>query len=486
MGETTRRTAVNVVIRAVAEVLGKVATLVWTVVVARLVSQEDFGAISYALAVMLLVSSLPQWGFDENVVRRGAGEAEALPRIYAAALAWKTAIALPVFGVTAVVMVFSRPSLAAWICVAFFLLAGLPEIWAKTARSVSVALERPGSTSIALVIQRVATAVGVLLGALLGFGIVGVGAGFFAGTAIGFLAHITAVQKLGVRPDFSGLDREDLRVAVRRTGMLGLSALVLMLLFRLDAVLLEVFKGDDEVGIYSVAYRLLETTLFVAFAINQAIFPVVSRSSERWKWRAAFRHAQAIGGFVYLPFIAVCIVEGEAIIALLFGEKYALPSSAILVWLAPAALFYAVAFFCNAMLTAAYDGAGLFVSSIAATVVNVVLNLILIPPYGGVGAGIATVIAYAVQAGVSVIALRRGGVAVPLLKPLLVPGAATGVLAVALVLIQLPVLIELVIGGLIYLGAWWLLASRFAPEQLDVVLAVARRQKPAIETQAAN
>ena len=447
---------------------------------ARVVTTDDFGAISYALAVMLLVSSLPQWGFDENVVRRGAGAHDDLPRIYASALVWKTALALPVFGFTALAMVFTRPDLEAWVCVAFFLLAGFPEIWAKTARSVSVALERPGTTSIALVLQRVATSVAVLAGALLGFGIVGVGVGFFAGTAIGFVAHVVAVRRLGVRPEFSAVDREELRQAVRRTGMLGLSALVLMLLFRLDAVLLEFFRGDDEVGIYSVAYRLLETTLFVAFAINQAIFPVVSRSAEKWKWRAAFRHAQAIGGFIYLPFIAVCILEGRAVIDLLFGEKYAGPSSAILVWLAPAALLYAVAFFCNAMLTAAYDGRALFVSSVAATVVNVALNIVLIPPYGGVGAGIATLIAYAVQAGVSVVALRRGGVAVPLLRPLLVPAAASLVLAAVLVPLELPVLLELVIGGGVYAGAWWLLASRLAPEQIDVVFAVLKRQKPPV------
>ena len=454
------------------------ATLVWTVVIARLVSTEDFGAISYALAVMLLVSSLPQWGFDENVVRRGAGSHGDLPKIYASALTWKSMVALPVFGFTALAMVFTRPDLEAWVCVAFFLLAGFPEIWAKTARSVSVALERPGTTAIALVVQRVATSVAVLLGAVLGYGIVGVGVGFFVGTAIGFAAHVLAVRRLGVRPDFSGVDREELRMAVRRTGMLGLSALVLMLLFRLDAILLEVFRGDDAVAVYSVAYRLLETTLFVAFAINQAIFPVVSRSSERWKWREAFRHAQAIGGFIYLPFIAVCILEGSAVIELLFGDRYAGPSSAILVWLAPAALLYAIAFFCNAMLTAAYDGRALFLSSIAATVVNVALNIVLIPAYGGVGAGIATLIAYAVQAGVSVVALRRGGVELPLVRPLLVPAAATLTLAAVLLPLDLPVLAELPIGGVVYLGAWWLLATRFAPEQIDVVFAVVTREKP--------
>ncbi|QWC84378.1 flippase [Nocardioidaceae bacterium] len=478
VGETTRRTAVNVVVRAFAEVLGKIATLAWTVVVARVVSQDDFGAISYALAVMLIVSALPQWGFDENVVRRGAADPRDLPRAYAAATVWKTAVAVPIFALTAVALSFTRPTTESWICVLLFLLAGFPELWSKTARSVSVALERPASTSAALVGQRIVTAVGVLLGALLGYGIVGVGAGFLAGTVLGWLAHVVAVRRLGVRSDFGSLDRSDLHVAARQTAMLGLSALVLMLLFRLDAVLLEVFKGDGAVGVYSVAYRLLETTLFVAFAINQAIFPVVSRSPEKWKWSYAFRHAMAIGGFVYLPFIAVAVFEGQGLIDLLFGAKYAERGAEILFWLAPAALFYAVAFFCNALLVAAYDGRALFISSVAATVTNVALNLALIPPFGGVGAGVATVIAYVVQAGVSVYALRRAGVELPLVRPLIVPAAASVALVGVLWALSLPVLAELLVGGPVYVVVWAVLARFFAPEQLDVVRSLLTRREP--------
>ena len=53
---TTQRAARNAVVRAVAEVLGKVATLAWTVAAARMLPADDFGAVFYALTIMLVLT----------------------------------------------------------------------------------------------------------------------------------------------------------------------------------------------------------------------------------------------------------------------------------------------------------------------------------------------------------------------------------------------------------------------------------------------
>ena len=44
--------------------------------------------------------------------------------------------------------------------------------------------------------------------------------------------------------------------------------------------------------------------------------------------------AIAVGGFVYLPFVAVALTEGEDVIDLLFGATYAGPAAPVLAWLA--------------------------------------------------------------------------------------------------------------------------------------------------------
>ena len=51
---------------------------------------------------------------------------------------------------------------------------------------------------------------------------------------------------------------------------LGVDTVVAMALFRIDQVLLGAMKGDAAVGVYAAAYRLLETMLFVSWAVAAA------------------------------------------------------------------------------------------------------------------------------------------------------------------------------------------------------------------------
>ena len=221
-----------------------------------------------------------------------------------------------------------------------------------------------------------------------------------------------------------------------------------MLLFRLDVVLLGYFKGDEGVAVYSVAYRLLETLLFVAFAINQAVLPVMSATASPERRRSGYERAMSVAGFIYVPFFVVSLLEGRAILDLLFGTRYGDPAAPALAWLAAAPVFYAAAFFGTSLLISLHRNRTLLFATVTALVVNVVLNLILIPPYGPAGAAAATTVAYGIQTLVSVGSLRRSGEKPRVFVPLLPAAAACVPLAALLLVLDLPVLVELVLGGL--------------------------------------
>lgn len=474
VGETTHLAARNVVIRSVAEVLGKVATLAWTVAAARTLSSEDFGTVNYALTIMLVLSSLAAWGFDPAVTRLGSTDPEALPRVYRATQVWKTVLAAPVFLVTGAVLLGS-PSVGSWPVLVCLLLAGLPELWSHTARSAAAARQVSAGVSSALILQRIATAVLVLAALAAGLGAEGVALGFLIGTVVGWGAHVLAARRLDLRAPLRALRRADLSTSVRGTFLLGLSALVLMLLFRVDVLVLGHLKGPEEVAVYSVAYRLLETVLFVTYAINYAVLPVMSVAADRVRRRIGYERAIAVAAFVYLPFTVVCLLEGNAVIDLLFGATYADAAAPVLAWLAPAPLFVAAATFAASVLLATERTRELFLGSVSALVVNLVLNLLLIPPYGATGAAAATAISYVVQAGVVLVGLVRAGERVSVLTPLASAAGASVVLLLALALLTLPLLAELVLGGVVYVGAWLLLVRVLAPEQQQVVVGLLTR-----------
>jgi O-antigen/teichoic acid export membrane protein len=300
--------------------------------------------------------------------------------------------------------------------------------------------------------------------------------GFLVGTVAGWGAHVVAVRRLDLRLPVRALRGADLGGAVRGTFLVGLSSLVLMLLFRLDVLILGHLDGPDEVAVYSVAYRLLETVLFVTYAINYAVLPIMSGSADRALRRLGYERALAVAAFVYLPFAVVCVVEGRAVLDLLFGASYGDAAAPVLAWLAPAPLFVAAATFATSVLLTLERSWELLVGSVGALAINVVLNLVLIPPYGATGAAAATAVSYVVQAAVLLGGLHRIGERLPLASPLACAAGASVPLALLLEVSPLPLLVELVLGAAVYAGAWLLLVRRFAPEQQQVVRALLSRR----------
>ena len=60
---------------------------------------------------------------------------------------------------------------------------------------------------------------------------------------------------------------------------IGVAFLLFVLLMRLDVTLLSFIAGEEEVGLYAAAYRLVESTQFVAWAMSAAMMPWLSRTA---------------------------------------------------------------------------------------------------------------------------------------------------------------------------------------------------------------
>ncbi|GAA1922091.1 flippase [Nocardioides marmoribigeumensis] len=468
-GHTARVAALNVVVRGSAEVFGKVATFVWTIFAARQLTQGEFGAVSYALTLMLVLSALPNGGFEVGLVRQGSARPELLNRVFSQTQAWKSLLGVPVFGVAVLVTVLTEPSPTTALVVVLFLVAGFPEMWSSTLRSASTTIQKPWASSSALVLQRIVTAVLIVAVAWANPTPLGVAIGFCLGTFVGWVAHVVALRRAGVHLVPSEIHRAGLVDLLKDTWVVGISGMVLMALFRLDAILLQAMVGYEAVANYSVAYRILETVLFVTFSVNQAIFPVMSATTQIERIRNAYERGLAVIGFVYLPFATVCVVESGEVIQLLFGPRYVDSATPILQWLAPAPMFYAVAFFGAAVLYSRQRQVETLAAAVTATVVNVTANLLLIPRWEGTGAAVATSLSYLVHGSIILVAVRRAGIKVGVLRPLLESGVASVVLVLLLLALSTPLLVELALGGVVYLAVWTALCRVTAPEQLEVV-----------------
>lgn len=475
-GTTATRTARNVVAVAVAEVAGKLGTFVLMLVAARLLGRDDFGAFAYALAFGLLVATLPSWGFDTELVTRASREPAQVGRLLTTVLGLRTLVAAPVLLLAGGLGMLGRPGPEARIALLLVLLASVVDVYGDAGRSAAGALQSQGGVARALVLQRLLGCVLAVAAMVGGLGLVGLAAAYLTGTLTGAVAVALAVRRLGVRLDRRGLSRDALRSFASGSVLVGVHSVASMALFRLDAVLLGVLVSDAEVGTYAAAYRLLETVLFVAFAVSRAVFPVLSAEATPAKVRYGLEQAVSVTALVYVPFAAVLLLRPQALLDLLYGAEYAREGTGVLQLLALAPLLYGAAYLAGYALIALAQTRRLLLVTAGATLLNLGLNVVLIPRDGAHGAAAATTLTFLAQAVALVVVLARLVGTPALHRGLAVPALAS-VGVVGVLLSPLPLLPALLTAGVVYAVLVLALLPRLAPDQLVVLRSLTGRSR---------
>lgn len=178
---------------------------------------------------------------------------------------------------------------------------------------------------------------------------------------------------------------------------LALSGIVVMIYMRIDQVMIKNMMNDIAVGYYSVAVRLCEAWYFIPVTLCNAIFPAIVNAKNVGQ---EFYNNRMQKLYDLLTWMAIGIavpvtIFSSQIIQLLFGNDYsaAAPVLTIYIW-AGVAVFLGVA--SSQYLINENQTKLSFMRTFIGMLLNVILNLILIPIYGIVGSAIATLVSYTV------------------------------------------------------------------------------------------
>lgn len=160
-----------------------------------------------------------------------------------------------------------------------------------------------------------------------------------------------------------------------------------------DILILTKMMGEREVGFYSAASKLVNIgALGISFYI-MAVQPVIFRlfKSSMKKFEIVCLESIRYFFIMMFPIIVVATFLGDKFILLIFGKEF-LPSAyvlSILIWLLILTGFNQI--FANALVASNYQRVNL-IGNIISMVSNVFLNLLLIPRFSFIGAGIASVV----------------------------------------------------------------------------------------------
>ena len=169
---------------------------------------------------------------------------------------------------------------------------------------------------------------------------------------------------------------------------LGLVLFLIQFYFRIDTIMLGVLASEREVGLYSVAFNLMEGTFFIPTIVMAAIFPGLSQAKH---FSTYFRKGLLLLTVSGIAGGSAVFLLAEWIIHLLFAEEF-LHSTDILQILSLAIPLVFWGYLMTQSLVA-LDHNRTYLGIIAGGVlINVLLNFWLIPKHGASGAAVATVI----------------------------------------------------------------------------------------------
>ncbi len=164
----------------------------------------------------------------------------------------------------------------------------------------------------------------------------------------------------------------------------------------LDLLVLTYFSTLDQVGIYSMVLPTAAIGLFIYRPIAVAIMPITTQLWVKNEKEKLLRLIALIYKYLIilmLPFVGVFIIFSQEILYYLFGPAYVsgtLPLQIILCGI----LFYGLANINISMLISMNHAKDVGKIMVYAAILNGILNLILIPPFGMLGAAISTSAAY--------------------------------------------------------------------------------------------
>lgn len=188
-------------------------------------------------------------------------------------------------------------------------------------------------------------------------------------------------------------DRTLLQDVVKRSAPFALLTFLMATYYRIDGVMLErLLKGDGpmQAGIYASAFRILDALNIIGYLFAAILLPSFSRLMERNQpLQSIFDSGLKTILIISLPAAAILFAFRNPVMTLLYTDansSYGAVFGLLMIGFVPASLAYIYGTF----LTAKGSLRRLNWIAVGGVVVNILLNLLLIPRYLAYGAAIAT------------------------------------------------------------------------------------------------
>ncbi|HEY5547600.1 MAG TPA: oligosaccharide flippase family protein [Gemmatimonadaceae bacterium] len=396
------------------EALARVIAFAAMLIVARRLGAEGLGVVSFSLAVLLYLARVVDAGFDLGIgVREAAARRESLGEFVPAVLAFRLVLAVAVIAIGGLAAFLFLPDPEGHI-IALYSLTLVP--LALSARWVLTGLDRTSMAGIARTVGELVAFLAVALALRGAADIWRVPLAQLLGDTVAAIIVVFGLRRLRVPVGVAWNSTIIGPLVVRHIAPYVGSTLLGIVVFNADVLFLRLFRDATTVGLYASAYAVVSFVLNIGGMYALTLMPALTRlASHRATRQEVYDQAAGKVFLVVLPITVGGGMIASDILGGVYGPQFRTAGAVLAVLLVSAPLSVLRSVATTAIIAERREDYLLRIVVVSA-VVNVVLNIVIVPLWGMLGAAVVTGATELLRLVLAQHQATRLGYAVPSLK----------------------------------------------------------------------
>ncbi len=390
------------------KILTMLLSVVVTSIIARYLGTEKYGLVNYIISVVMLFTTFSTFGMEKITIN------DIVENKYSKENVLGTSFIIRIIGAI-ILIIISQVTIyvlngADSLSQILGIIMGTCMIF-KAFEVIEYYLQaqmKLKTVSIIRFIVAIVVAIFKIIVVYLDLGVIGFTCSYLIDVVVaGFLFYIWYRKRNRKR---WRINKEYAKRLLSRCWYIAIAGLMTTIYMRIDQVMLgSMLTSKTENGIYSAAVRIAEMWYFVPLAIIASFQPVIMKQKNERNEEEYKKNMQRLYDFVAIIGVLCGIVInlfGWLAVDILYGAEYAGASNvlAISVW---AGLFATLGSARSVWLVAENKQKYTLVYTATGCVINIILNSVLIPKIGAIGAAIATLVAQLVANVISLMLFKE-------------------------------------------------------------------------------
>lgn len=443
----------------VSQIIASVCGFIWTILMARYLGVERYGIFGFATSFTAILVIIVDLGISTHIVRHIATDYDSAPKYLGNAIPLKVLFSIACTIITLIALIIMNVNELVIKVTLLFTLEMIIKSYVNLFNGSFQAFEEGKYQGIGNTILHLILLVFILIAIFTDLGLYGIAVSYILANAIAFIYEYYMLTKHVTKPKYE-LDKEFCKKITLLSVPFAVTGLLYTIYYSIDIVMLTNMVGSYATGIYNATYKLISVLTLFYSVYTAVIFPVMSRyyKNDESLLLISFEKSIKYLMLVIIPLAVATAFYSAEVMHLIYGQSYKGGASvlSILIWTV-CLLFISGA--CNSLLNASHKEVSVTKIYAIAAVFNVILNFFMIPHFSYDGAAITTVLSDILIVIIQAYVIYKLGHR-PNKRLYQDVGRiiiASGVLGIALYLLNMNIWVAIPVGIIIYLVAIYLL-----------------------------